>query len=158
MLDPCVGARVALHLLTSGANVERNSYDHGNAFDTVGKAGSFSFLYLNPPYDFEMGSMNNKRMEYLFLDHTYHLLVEGGVLLMVVPAEKLESLRTLAGQIRQHFYKITLPWSDEGYRLLPAHIYFELTTNMREFEQSSPRRWSNSSPNIPATSKWCARS
>jgi hypothetical protein len=51
-------------------------------------------------------------------------------------AEKLESLRTLAGQIRQHFYKITLPWSDEGYRLLPAHFYFELTANMREFEQS----------------------
>jgi Putative metallopeptidase domain/VWA-like domain (DUF2201) len=50
-------------------------------------------------------------------------------------AEKLEALRSLAGQIRQHFYKITLPWSDEGYRLLPAHFYFELTTRMREFER-----------------------
>jgi len=51
-------------------------------------------------------------------------------------AERLESLRTLSGQIRQYFYKITLPWSDEGYRLLPAHFYFELTTRMREFEQA----------------------
>ncbi|HZD50557.1 MAG TPA: hypothetical protein VE178_17570 [Silvibacterium sp.] len=51
-------------------------------------------------------------------------------------AEKLDALRTLAGQIRQHFYKITLPWSDEGYRLLPAHFYFELTTQMREFERA----------------------
>lgn len=51
-------------------------------------------------------------------------------------AERLESLRSLSGQIRQYFYKITLPWSDEGYRLLPAHFYFELTTEMREFEQS----------------------
>ena len=51
-------------------------------------------------------------------------------------AEKLESLRSLSGQIRQYFYKITLPWSDEGYRLLPAHFYFELTTKMREFEQA----------------------
>jgi hypothetical protein len=51
-------------------------------------------------------------------------------------AERLESLRTLSGQIRLYFYKITLPWSDEGYRLLPAHFYFELTTKMREFEQS----------------------
>jgi hypothetical protein len=51
-------------------------------------------------------------------------------------AEKLDALRTLAGQIRQHFYKITLPWSDEGYRLLPAHFYFELTTQMREFEHA----------------------
>ncbi len=51
-------------------------------------------------------------------------------------AERLEALRSLSGQIRQHFYKITLPWSDEGYRLLPAHFYFELTTKMREFEQA----------------------
>jgi hypothetical protein len=51
-------------------------------------------------------------------------------------AERLESLRALSCQIRQYFYKITLPWSDEGYRLLPAHFYFELTTKMREFEQA----------------------
>jgi len=51
-------------------------------------------------------------------------------------AERLESLRALSGQIRQYFYKITLPWSDEGYRLLPAHFYFELTTKMRAFEQA----------------------
>jgi hypothetical protein len=51
-------------------------------------------------------------------------------------AGRLDDLRTLAGQIRQHFYKITLPWSDEGYRLLPAHFYFELSARMREFEQS----------------------
>ena len=41
-------------------------------------------------------------------------------------ADKLDELRTLAGQIRQYFYKITLPWSDEGFRLLPANFYFEL--------------------------------
>jgi hypothetical protein len=33
-------------------------------------------------------------------------------------AAKLDALRTLAGQIRTHVYKITLPWSDEGYRIL----------------------------------------
>lgn len=55
-------------------------------------------------------------------------------------AEKLDELRTLAGQIRQYFYKITLPWSDEGYRLLPAHFYFELTAKMREFEENFVRQ------------------
>jgi hypothetical protein len=49
-------------------------------------------------------------------------------------AARLEDLRTVAGQIRQHFYKITLPWSDDGFRLLPSHFYFDLTTRMREFE------------------------
>ena len=29
--------------------------------------------------------MDNKRMEFRFLEHTYRWLVEGGVLLMVVP-------------------------------------------------------------------------
>src|ERR1700757_3921924 len=49
-------------------------------------------------------------------------------------AARLDDLRSFAGQIRQNFYKITLPWSDEGYRLLPAHFYFDWTAQMRQFE------------------------
>ena len=49
-------------------------------------------------------------------------------------ADKLDELRMLAGQIRQYFYKIALPWSDEGFRLLPANFYFDLMARMREFE------------------------
>jgi hypothetical protein len=51
-------------------------------------------------------------------------------------AAKLEELRTLAGQVRSYFYKVTLPWSDEGFRLLPSNLYFEQTARMREFEAS----------------------
>ena len=51
-------------------------------------------------------------------------------------APKLDELRTLAGQIRQHFYKVTLPWSDEGYRLLPAHFFFDLSAQMRAYEHA----------------------
>jgi hypothetical protein len=51
-------------------------------------------------------------------------------------ADNLDKLRALAGQIRQYFYKITLPWSDEGFRLLPSNFYFELMARMREFEAS----------------------
>jgi hypothetical protein len=29
---------------------------------------------------------------------------------------------------------VTLPWSDEGYRLLPSHLYFEFTSQMSEFK------------------------
>jgi hypothetical protein len=49
-------------------------------------------------------------------------------------ADKLEELRTLAGQFRQYFYKVTLPWSDEGPRLLPGDFYYEVMVRMREFE------------------------
>lgn len=55
-------------------------------------------------------------------------------------AERLDDLRTLAGQIRQYFYRVTLPWSDEGFRLLPSKFYFDLTAQMRkdtsDFEQA----------------------
>jgi hypothetical protein len=53
---------------------------------------------------------------------------------LLMGAGKLEELRTIAGQIRQHFYTITLPWSDEGFRLLPSHFFFDLSAKMREFE------------------------
>jgi len=35
--------------------------------------------------------MDNRRMEFLLLEHTYRWLVEGGVLLMVVPQARLDS-------------------------------------------------------------------
>lgn len=54
---------------------------------------------------------------------------------LLMGTSKLEDLRSLAGQIRQHFYRVTLPWSDEGLRLLPSHFLFELKAKMREFER-----------------------
>jgi hypothetical protein len=103
-LDPCAGTGAAVHQLTAGADVAKYGVEldaeraaiaaasgiatvHGNLFDTDSRVESFSFLYLNPPYDSEIGSMGNKRMEYLFLEHTFRWLVESGVLLMVVPQE-----------------------------------------------------------------------
>ena len=108
VVDPCVGTGAALHQLTEGTEVEKHGVEldanraagaaasgiatiHGDLFNAVAKVESFSLLYLNPPYDSEIGSMDNKRMEFLFLEHTYRWLVEGGVLLMVVPQSRLDS-------------------------------------------------------------------
>jgi len=41
----------------------------GSAFDTHTPVDSFSLVYLNPPYDFEIGEWKNQRMERLFLEH-----------------------------------------------------------------------------------------
>jgi hypothetical protein len=71
---------------------------------------------------------------------------------LLMGASKLEELRTLAGQIRQHFYKITLPWSDEGLRLLPSHFYFDLTAGCGSSKLSSPPVWTSSLISIRATS------
>ena len=108
VVDPCIGTGAALHQLTDGAEAEKHGVEldanraataaasgiraiHGDLFNTIAKVESFSFLYLNPPYDSEIGSMGNKRMEFLFLEYTYRWLVEGGVLLMVVPQARLDS-------------------------------------------------------------------
>ena len=83
-LDPCSGTGAALTTLTadSGAQthgIELDAYRatearefldeviQGSAFDTHAPVESFSLLYLNPPYDFEIGEGKNKRMERLFL-------------------------------------------------------------------------------------------
>ena len=106
VLDPCVGGGEALNLLTAGINCRRYGIEldaerasaacqagietiHGNVFDTHAKVESFSLVYLNPPYDSEIGSLNNQRMELLFLEHVYRWLVPGGVLFFVLPQKRL---------------------------------------------------------------------
>ena len=58
-----------------------------------------------------MGSAGNKRMEYLFLDHTFRWLVEGGVLLLVVPQDRLDSaIPLLAGNFTDlRIFRLTDP-------------------------------------------------
>jgi hypothetical protein len=78
---------------------------YGNLSDTQAQVERFSVLYLNPPYDSKVGSIDNKRMEYLYLEHTYRWLVYGGVLLMVVPHKQLDSCTSLLAA------SFTLPFS-----------------------------------------------
>jgi hypothetical protein len=56
-------------------------------------------LYLNPPYDFEVGQQGNKRLELVFLEHTYRWLKPKGVLVFVIPRLQLKvCARLLAEQ------------------------------------------------------------
>ena len=117
VIDPCAGQGAALHLVTSEAAVRRYGVEldaerariassagietiQGNAFDAVAKPESFSLLYLNPPYDSEIGSIANRRMEAVFLEHTYRWLVMEGVLVLVIPFERLHDC---AGVLSSHF-------------------------------------------------------
>ncbi len=117
VLDPCVGTGAAIRQITEAASVSLYGVEldagraqtaksngieaiHGNVFDSYATVESFSLLYLNPPYDSEIGSRDNKRMELLFLQHTYRWLVPGGVLLMVIPHKQLP---TCTGLLSAHF-------------------------------------------------------
>jgi len=126
VLDPCAGTGAALLALSEGAaairyGVELDSHRadeahdvldaviQGSAFDTHARVESFSFVYLNPPYDFEIGEGRNRRMERLFLEHVARWVRPGGVLVMVVPYDRVYDCRSvLTPQFRDKaIYRLT---------------------------------------------------
>jgi hypothetical protein len=117
VIDPCLGQGTALQLVTSDAPVRRYGIEldaerariasskgietiQGNTFDAIAKPESFSLLYLNPPYDSEIGTIPNRRMEAVFLEHTYRWLRTNGILILVIPFERL---RECTGILSSHF-------------------------------------------------------
>ena len=128
VIDPCVGQGAALETITKNARTRLYGVEldaerariasskgietvQGNTFDAVVRSESFSLLYLNPPYDSEIGSIANRRMEAVFLEHTYRWLVMTGVLVLVIPFERLHDC---VGVLSSHFaglnvYRMTHP-------------------------------------------------
>ncbi len=102
-IDPCVGDGTALIEITWNTDVHLAGIEldadraatstqngiatvHGSAFECRVLAETCSLLYLNPPYDTEVGPHSNKRMELVFLEHCYRWVTSEGVLVFVVPA------------------------------------------------------------------------
>ncbi len=129
-LDPCIGDGAAFAEITSERKVLRYGIEldagraeqarakgsdviHGNCFDVQSPVESFSLIYLNPPYDFEIGEEKSQRMEKLFLEHVYRWLKFGGILVLVVPAKRIADCTIL---LSIHFrdvrvYRLTEPES-----------------------------------------------
>jgi len=129
-LDACVGDGVAFTSLLQGTHARRYGIEidahrveqakelgietlQANTMDVRCPAEAFSLIYLNPPYDFEIGETNNQRLELVFLEHTYRWLKPGGVLVFVIPQPQL---RVCARILSEHFtdlyvYSLTDPAS-----------------------------------------------
>jgi len=129
-LDPCVGDGVAFVHLVEGIPARRYGIEidayrteqakalgietlQASTFDVRTPAEAFSVLYLNPPYDLEIGATNNQRLELVFLEHTYRWLKPGGLLVFVIPQPQL---RVCARILSEHFadlsvYRLTEPAS-----------------------------------------------
>lgn len=59
----------------------------------------------------------------------------GRWLKQIFPDEAIEPLTQITGEIRTWHYEHTLPWSDEGQRLLPCAMHSEYTDEMRAFRR-----------------------
>lgn len=106
-VDPCVGDGVAFTRLLAGGQARRYGIEidanraeqaralgietlQANTMDVRCPTESISLLYLNPPYDLEVGQANNQRLELAFLEHTYRWLKPSGVLIFVIPQPQLK--------------------------------------------------------------------
>ena len=109
ILDPCCGAGDALQRLveglsrpnalameTYGIELHRDRAEEAEArldhvlaadlFATSIANGAFGLLYLNPPYDYDS---EDKRTEHAFLTQTTRYLAEDGLLVFIVPRQRL---------------------------------------------------------------------
>jgi hypothetical protein len=128
-IDPCIGTGLAFSYLLEAVEAQRYGIEldgnrafeacslginvwHADALEVRCPAESIGLLYLNPPYDFEVGpSGTNKRMELVFLKHTCRWLKPTGVLVFVIPQARLkECARVLAEQFTNiRVFKLSEP-------------------------------------------------
>jgi hypothetical protein len=125
-LDPCAGDGAAFTQIASDKKVLRYGVEldagraeqshtkgieviHGNCFDVQSPVESFSLIYLNPPYDFEISEEKSQRMEKLFLEHVYRWLKPLGILVLVVPAKHVADCAVLLSRYFQDMraYRLT---------------------------------------------------
>ena len=127
-IDPCVGDGVAFEVITNGAEVFRYGIEldayraeqarqripnivQGNTLEVQCPVECFGLLYLNPPYDWTLGPADSRRTEQSFLSHTYRWLKPGGVLLFVIPGDRLaECSQILSTHFRDvRVYRLEAP-------------------------------------------------
>ncbi len=121
-LDPCIGDGSAFAAITAGAEawrfgIELDAYRaeqaapeltqivQGNCLETHCPVESFGLIYANPPYDWSIAEDQRERLETAFLNHIFRWLVPGGVLLLVIPAERAADCATILGS---HFKSIRI--------------------------------------------------
>jgi len=127
-IDPCVGDGVAFETITSDAEVIRYGIEldayraeqarerihnvvQGNTLEVQCPVECIGVLYLNPPYDWPLGPADSRRTERSFLSHTYRWLKPGGVLIFVIPGDRLaECSQILATHFRDvRVYRLEAP-------------------------------------------------
>jgi len=149
-IDPCVGDGVAFEAITSGAEVHRYDIEldayraeqareripnviQGNALEVHCPVECLACIYCNPPYDWTLGPADSRRTEQAFLSYTYRWLKPAGVLVFVIPGERLtECSQILATHFRDvRVFRLEAP---ECVRYKQV-VVFGVRRNRRERER-----------------------
>ncbi|HWR13481.1 MAG TPA: DUF6094 domain-containing protein [Terriglobales bacterium] len=151
-LDPCAGDGAALVDITMDSDAALAAIEldadraascaargiatiHGSVFECRVTAESCSLLYLNPPYDCELGAHSNQRMELGFLEHCYRWVETDGVLIFVVPSTALAPCaRLLASQ----FDRITV-WQLQHPECVRYHQVVICGQRMKAHARGEPK-------------------
>ncbi len=145
ILDPCCGKGAALKQFASALGIEeRNAYGieldekrgeeaaasmpaakiiHPADVQGVRVAfGSMSLLWLNPPYDDELGG--GRPEEELFLSATMHTIARGGVLMFALPWPVLRQAHMIHALLMSHFENIVVVPYPEKVRKFNEVVVF----------------------------------
>lgn len=159
-LDPCVGDGAAFTWLLGGAEsraygieIDANRAEqaralgietlHANTMDVRCPTESVSLLYLNPPYDLEVGQTNNQRLELVFLEHTYRWLKPGGVLIFVIPQPQLKPCARILSEYFGDLtvYRLTEPASVQYKQVVVLGSRRKRQQQLRDSELLNCVRW-----------------
>ena len=159
-VDPCVGDGVAFTHLVEGTHARRYGIEidayraeqarslgietlQANTMDMRCPAESISLLYLNPPYDLEVGQTNNQRLELVFLEHTYRWLKPGGVLVFVIPQPQLKSCARILSEYFGDLavYRLTEPASVQYKQVAVLGRRRKRHQHLRDSELLNCVRW-----------------
>jgi hypothetical protein len=149
-IDPCIGDGAAFRTITEASEARRYGIEldayraeqasavveeiiHGDCLDALCPVESYSVLFLNAPFDWISGEDRSERTERVLLAHTYRWLRPGGVLILVVSADRVkECSHILASQFKEtRVYRLTEP---EAVRYREV-VILATRRNRREYEQ-----------------------
>jgi predicted RNA methylase len=137
IIDPCAGEGAAIQQIAEGLGLHHDQVyavelDKGRAAkirenmpeaNVIGPATflgvhvtghSFSLAYVNPPFDFEMGG--GRREEQAFVQKATNLLALRGVLVLVMPCDKLCGNQKFVEYLDSYYEEIEVYKLPDGHR------------------------------------------
>ena len=77
------------------------------------------------------------------VNHTHQAKDAGRFNKLLIEKKRLSAIQSAANAIRIFHYNNTLPWADEGFRLLPVTNFFDYTSKMNELKEAFEKEANN---------------